>query len=89
MGKRRIRFDQRKNYERKLRLHRQQLQLYKSTPQSSLVVKLTIKSYISADVSKSLTCLYNRLQNSQMLPQKWKMATIVRDNGICGISLSV
>ena len=84
MGKRKIKFDQRKNCER---LHKNQLQQCKSMPQPSLVVKVALRAYISADVS-SLNHLHDRLQKSQMLPRKWKMARIATDTEICDISLS-
>ena len=69
MGKRKLRFDQRKNYERKKYGFRVMMQLALLTPHE-LVVHLPLSAYFGAD-ARDASVLLSRLQRSEKIPNSW------------------
>ena len=72
MGKRRLRFDQRKNYERKKR------RMSVNTPpdlstQQELVVSLPLSAYMST-ATTDVSTLFSRLRSMNSLPAGWSIA---------------
>ena len=72
MGKRRLRFDQRKNYERKKR------RMSVNTPpdlstQQELVVSLPLSAYMST-ATTDVSTLFSRLRSMNSLPASWSIA---------------
>ena len=73
MGKRKLKFDMRKNHERK----RYNMKLVVSIPRNQvsvgqLIVSIPLPLYISLDVNKTST-LYSRLVATKLVPYGWNM----------------
>ena len=89
MGKRKLRFDNRKNHERHQRLHKKLLQHHKSNHLAALVVNLPLKSFLSSD-AQDLTQLYNQLRRNRnlLLSDKWRVSIAMTDEEIHAVTLS-
>ena len=73
MGKRKLKFDMRKNHERK----RYNMKLVVSIPRNQvsvgqLIVSIPLPLYISLDVNETST-LYSRLVATKLVPYGWNM----------------
>ena len=68
MGKRKLRFDQRKNYERKKYGFRVKIQLALLTPHE--LVHLSLSAYFGAD-ARNASVLLSRLQRADKIPNSW------------------
>ena len=87
MGKRKLRFDQRKNYERKRRINRC-ITIEPVLDSSSMTVSLPL-SIFTASSTSSLSILSSRLKATGKLFEGWNISSTVTAENMCtGLSLS-
>ena len=85
MGKRKLRFDVRKNYERSTCRKRAKIVQPEPAPES-LVVRLPLLAY-TALLVLDLNVLFTRLSGYPMIPEGWTTTTVREENNLCELLL--